>query len=443
MRSGKTKVIIDSACELYERHELKSVIVITPNGVQSTWARQELPKHTWDFLAWQVYPWVSKRIAKDRAKEKRRLKEFYRKLDQGWLTYFTVNMEMLTSEPVTKIITRLLKTGDVMLVVDESHHFGKPGAKRTRRVRTLAKRCKYRRIMSGSAILNSPLKAWSQFEILEPGALGFDKYTPFKYRYAQYEQTPQGYPRLLGYMNLDELQKNMARLSSVVTREDVDLQLLEETIRYVPMSEKQWTAYDAIKKNLLDELEDLEDLDFLEGAAKLTKLRQVLGGFVLHEGRTISIDDTPPRLTILPEEIGSLKTIIWSHFREDQKRVREYLIDKGFPVVHYEKADQAALESFRSGYAQVFIANPKSGGEGLDLSMADQMIWYTHDFDAEDRTQAMERASAIGRDQVPVVSLVAEGTVDEYLLDVTKNKVSIFDAIAGVGLKAYLKKILS
>jgi SNF2 family DNA or RNA helicase len=82
-----------------------------------------------------------------------------------------------------------------------------------------------------------------------------------------------------------------------------------------------------------------------------------------------------------------------------------------------------------------FIGQPAAGGEGLDLSAADTIHWYSHTFDLIERDQANERATQVGGRSIAILDYVVPGTVDEYILKTLTRKRSVSDELAGVGLR--------
>ena len=224
------------------------------------------------------------------------------------LAVLAVNSESIIHDKPAKIIARFLRRhqGKCMLVVDESHDFRSPGSKRTKRARSLKRYCKVRRILTGTAVSNSPLAAYSQFELLDDHALGFENFADFEGHFAYYvqERTKGGrsYERLDHYRNLDDLQGRMARWASVVLREDVDdMPDLVMDERTVVLPEAQMKAYRTLLKEMILELEDGGEVEAIDGGARLVKLQQMLGGFVVDvdgQVRELVSDDENPRLQI-------------------------------------------------------------------------------------------------------------------------------------------------
>lgn len=449
MRTGKTKSILDTACYRHaDCRDVDGLLVVAPNGVHENWVRRQLPQHMWPCVDYVAHAYTATRA--DRQYHQRSLEQclsYY-----GGLAVLTVNSESLRYDKVKAVIRRFLKKRRVMLVVDESHDFRSPGSKRTKTIRGLAKQCPVRRILTGTMASNSPLAAYSQYEILKPGALGFGTFGEFEGRYATYKQvTSKGgrkYPVLDEYQHLDELQARIADWSSVVLREDVDdmPDLLMDEVT-VTLTEALQEKYEALVKDFILELEDGGEVEAVEGGVRLTKLQQIASGFVVDtKGDLVELapDEENPRLQALLAQVrGSTgKNIIWCKFKDDIRRVTAALQNEGRKVVQYhggvtsQRKRQDAIDAFMHDPSVVdFVGQPAAGGEGLDLSVAETIHWYSHTFDLIERDQANERATQVGGKSITVLDYVATGTVDEHILRTLNGKRSVSDELTGKGLR--------
>src|SRR6185312_14167194 len=183
MRSGKSRAVIDVADYQFGRGKINGVILIAPNGVHMNWARTEIPrwgsrKHKHLAFVWET--------PKRGFPEKQR--EWARFLAAGnnSLRWMCINMEALQHPECIQAIRNFLKAIDreFMVGISEAHHFGRIGAKRTQKALNLTYHANFVRIETGTPILTGPLHAYSEYELLAPGALGFRKYTKFKEHFA-------------------------------------------------------------------------------------------------------------------------------------------------------------------------------------------------------------------------------------------------------------------
>ena len=451
MRTGKTKATLDLACYRWAKGDIQAVLVIAPNGVHCNWVRRQLPQHMWETVPYVAHAWQASESHKP---EHAASLERVLSCRGEALAVLAVNSESIIHDKPAKIIARVLRRhqGKCMLVVDESHDFRSPGSKRTKRARSLKRYCKVRRILTGTAVSNSPLAAYSQFELLDDHALGFENFADFEGHFAYYvqERTKGGrsYERLDHYRNLDDLQGRMARWASVVLREDVDdMPDLVMDERTVVLPEAQMKAYRTLLKEMILELEDGGEVEAIDGGARLVKLQQMLGGFVVDvdgQVRELVSDEENPRLQAMLDEVRSSdgKAIVWCKYREDIRRVVRALAAEGIRCVEYHGAvhsqakRQQAIDDFNNDpLVRVFVGQPKAGGQGLDLSAADLILWYSHTFDLIERDQANERATQIGGKTVTIKDFVTPGTVDEYILANLGEKRSVSESLAGRGLR--------
>lgn len=450
MRTGKTRTVIKTAEKIQRYDDLAGVLVMAPNGVHSNWVRRELPQ--WASSHVGAY-WNSNQ---SRERDPRFLEAMNRMLNgqTSGLRWFAVNDEALINPRAHKAIQEFRRAcrDRILLVADESSLFRRPGARRTQLIRGLARKFPYRRILDGTAIFNSPLHAFSQYEILEKGALGFDTYKRFQDRYAVYVRKRRGnfgreFPMLDHYQNMDELRERMGEWSSVVMREDCDD--MPELIRYpreVAMSDAQRKAYRQMVEQMLVEIGD-QEISAVNGGARVLKLQQILGGFVMDRGEVVNIDDRPPILDALEEQVLGVggKTIVWCRFREDIRRVVHRLRAMGRNPVEYHggvsqgAARERAVDGFMTDKRVTdLVGQPQAGGRGLNLSAARAIIWYSCTPDAIITAQGDERGTMMGGHAVDIITLATTGTVHDDIVRSNEGKVLLADSVSGRGLRDML-----
>lgn len=460
MRTGKTKLVIDTACHLYQQDKIDTVIVFAPNGVHENWIIRELPTHHWDSEEWEGLVWKTEIASKSKSNKRiDRRNAFWAKakalVKSKKLTWFAFNSESMSRDDVKKLSASIVRNNRVLVVFDESHDYRTPGSKRTKMARALSKRCLYKRILTGTVVTNSPLHAYSQYELLKPGALGFDTADKFNRQYGVFEdrrtKTGRSYKKRVGYKNLEQLRARIGEWSSVILRSDCeDLpDIVRRTVSIMPTQE-QIKAYAELVNNYYVELEAGE-VSATEAAVRLIKLQQIMSGFLIDEYETVhKLPGGNPRLDAMSKEVylSPGKVIVWCQFRQDLKWVAQRLRQDGHEIVEYHggtsDADRAkARRLFAPGAdndVKALVGQAQSAGQGLDLSGAGRIVWYSHTFNAIIRTQADERATAIGGDNVSMTDLVMPG-IDKYILDRVTQNISVADDVAGKGLKRVLAEV--
>jgi DNA helicase INO80 len=79
----------------------------------------------------------------------------------------------------------------------------------------------------------------------------------------------------------------------------------------------------------------------------------------------------------------------------------------------------------------VFLLSTRAGGLGINLTAADTVIFYDHDWNPSNDAQAMDRAHRLGQTrQVTVYRLITKGTIDERIVQLARVKK---DVSLGVG----------
>ena len=105
-----------------------------------------------------------------------------------------------------------------------------------------------------------------------------------------------------------------------------------------------------------------------------------------------------------------------------------------------DEARTTAIEQFQEGDAQFFVGNPQTGGMGITLTAAQNVIYFANSFDLAIRTQSEDRAHRIGqKNSVTYIDLICEGTIDERIVKALRNKMDIASMVMGEDLKEWLK----
>jgi hypothetical protein len=451
MRSGKSRGCIDPACRQFRARKIDGVIVIAPNGVHLNWALNEINTWAAKDINHTAFAWETTK--QHHADKKRQWQEFLRHPGMKW---FCVNMEALMRADATKAINdfqRACRGKRFMLIVSEVHHFGRPGSHRTHRARSLAFHASFVRIETGTAILTGMDRAFSQFELLAPGALGFRTLKGFKKQYVVEE--PCGPPgtreflrmRVKGYINEDDFKAKIAPWTSLVLREDLNLPEPVSVERPLVMSDKQRAAYLELVSTYMIES---EDISAAEGGARMIKLQQILGGFIMDTKlkRIVTIDaDAPIYDAVLEQIVGTApgNVLVWFRFKEECRRMKAKLIAAKMPVLEYwGDYTQVQREANRARYLKnpdkgiTMLGTADCGGEGLDFSTARLMVAGSGNPNARMMEQAKWRASVIGGKAIDYVMMRHYGTVCDRIYAIVQGRVTLADTLTGHGLREVL-----
>ena len=450
MGTGKSKVCIDNAAMLRECDEIDTFIVVAPKGVYRNWANLEIPAHMPDrvrddslMAIWRPTP--PRALKQDLLSFMEPAKNF---------RILVMNIEALSTVKGQKFLVGVLKASRALLAIDESTAIKSPKASRTKALIKISELAKYKRILTGFPVTQSPMDLWAQCRFLDKTFLGDcgDNYFQYQYRYAVMKKQSVGthsFNRVVGYRNLEELSGFLKNFSSRVMKEEcLDLPAKIYTQRSVTLSDDQKTIYNDLKKYALAHIEDEEFMTANNVMTQLLRMQQVLSGHAkIDDGDVIDIKDN--RLNELMDCLEEVegKVIIWSRFRYDVKRITEALSKKYGPrsTVNYfgdtsDEARSTAIENFQEGDARFFVGNPQTGGYGITLTAAQTVIYFANSFDLAIRMQSEDRAHRIGQtEHVNYIDLISEGTIDEQIVKALRNKMDIASVVMGEELKEWLR----
>ena len=431
MGTGKTKVALDTAVHLFCRQEIDGVLVIAPKGCYRNWIEEEIPKHVHPSIKYRMAAWSAAMRKADRWK-----------CDQvmgakdDTLDFLCINVEAFVSDRALSEAIRFLKNHYGMIVIDESSCIKSHLAKRTKRILKLRDLAEYRRIMTGTPVTENPLAIFTQAEFLDRGLTGFRTFTEFRSYYAimvHIRNTKVDFWKVEGFRNTEQLTHNIKRFSSRVLKRDcLDLpEKIYETYQ-VDHTVEQARIYREIQDECLSMFDNGEIVTAPNALNTLMKLHQINCGFIKDDnGEIVHLPSN--RIKALMEVIEQMdgKVIIWGHFDVDMELIATAIADQYGPDsygLHYgltSDADRAdTLGRFKSDpECRFFIGTAASGGRGLTLIQASNMIYYSTDYSLEKRLQSEDRAHRIGQTKnLTIMDLVVPGTIDQKILKAHRSK---------------------
>ena len=140
----------------------------------------------------------------------------------------------------------------------------------------------------------------------------------------------------------------------------------------------------------------------------------------------------------LPELLaGGHRVLVFSQFTGYLKSIARALSEKGIDHLYLDGSTRnraEVIEAFRTGAAPVFLISLKAGGFGLNLTEADHVFIMDPWWNPAAEQQAVDRIHRIGQErEVHVYRLVAEGTIEEKVMQLKASKAALFDAVVGEG----------
>lgn len=369
-----------------------------------------------------------------------------------------------------------------VIITDESHNYKSPNTGRWKAGILEMRDCADRRLsLTGSPIGNSPMDLYTQLEFLREGGSGFADYKTFREFHGVWKRTSGdsvGVKKLVGLKHIPFLQERLSRMTFSISKEEAGLQLPDKnyTTREVPMTAIQTQVYKEMETDLAVRIGDLDTGDEMSVSNTLTmllRLAQITSGFVTYDAQYNDDGDvvTPKRIEEIDnnkkDEVLSLlrddrekgaKTIIFCRFIPNILMLEKFLTEKGYKVVLYhgsmsDDARDASVDQFnRDPETTVFIGNPQTAGEGLNLlgyepggdesTFCDMVIFYSQGWSAIHRGQAEDRAHRRGTlHPVEIVDLICPDRIDEIIYDRVMSKIDMAQTVTN--LKETLLKILN
>jgi SNF2 family DNA or RNA helicase len=428
---------------LFNAGKINGALIIAPKGVYKNWFDSEIPSHMPDYIEKKVGLWRTDPNAKD-------LKPLFS--TGAELHILIMNVEAFSSKKGVDFAKKFLSCHNTIIGIDESTTIKNPQAKRTRAIVELGTKSKYRRILTGSPVTKSPLDLFAQCYFLHPYLLGHESYYTFKVRYAVTKQinvSGRTIQIVVGYRNLGELSEKLKPFSYRVLKDDcLDLPKKTYTKRIIELTDEQKKVYKTMKQ---------QAIAFLNGKmittatviTQMMRLHQITcGHFKSDDGtiQTIKNNRIDQLMEVLEEMEG--KAVIWAHYRYDIKNIVETVSKKygeNSVVTYYGDTStddrQKAIKKIQDPKSPVrfIVGTPQTGGYGITLTGASTMIYYSNGYDLEKRQQSEARIDRIGQEKpMTYIDIIAEGTVDDKIVQSLRKKVNIATEIMGEELKDWI-----
>jgi len=445
MGTGKTKVLIDNLAMLYDKGKVDGALIIAPKGVVKTWYEQELPTHLPDHIENVSVLWQPN-ITKTQEEKLDSLFE----IDSA-LHILVMNVEALSTDKGVKFATKFINSHKAMMAIDESTTIKTPTARRTKNIIKIGLDAKYKRIMTGSPITKNPLDLYTQCEFLDPWLLDFASYYSFRNRYAEMKTMHirgRSIQVIDKFQNLAELSDTVKQFSYRVLKEDcLDLPPKNFIKRHITLTPDQQRVYKQMKDQALAILNG-KVTTTVTVLTQLMRLHQITCGYVTADDGSVQEVDSnrmTELMSILEETEG--KVIIWANYQMSVGDIIRNL-SKTYgkdSYVHYygltpQEIRQENIVRFQTDpKCRFIVGTPQTGGYGITLTQANTVIYYSNGYDLEKRLQSEDRAHRIGQTKsVTYIDLIADGTVDEKIVEALRKKKNIASEVLAEELKDWI-----
>lgn len=301
-------------------------------------------------------------------------------------TYSRVSMDPHNVRSKTPMPREDLDGWADVVIVDESHAIGNPTAVTSIMVYRYGKSARARLIMSGSTFMRRPVFVFGQFKFLDDSLLGtnfgqFKKRIEVRGGYMNYE--------VKGYRNLEWVMGRILPCIWVQERPPLEQPPVHQVYRYdLPAKERK--LYDQMEKEDAVQLEDGEILGSPIVLTKHLRLQQIVGGWLRKEsGKYVRVgtahrDFFGQHLVQNYAEQDIKKIVVGCRFVPEILDAADMAKKAGYRVVVLHggipkgDARKRRIQAFQdTDKPTVFIAQVATAKEGIDLSAAANIIWYS------------------------------------------------------------------
>ncbi|WP_410670142.1 DEAD/DEAH box helicase [Amycolatopsis sp. cmx-4-68] len=322
-----------------------------------------------------------------------------------------------------------------LLVADEAQHVKnhRSGTAKALRLVPAAARV----ALTGTPVENTLSELWAILDWTAPGLLG--SLSEFRTRWAKPIEAgdPAAAERLSRLLRPFLLRRRKSDPGIAP-----ELPAKTETDRPVALSPEQAALYEAVVREMMA---DIAASDGMARRGRIVKLLTALKQICNHPaqylkqpgGRSGKLELLDELLDTIIAEGGAV--LVFTQYVAMARLLEQHLAARGIgtqllhggtPVARREEL----VQRFQDGGVPVFLLSLKAAGTGLNLTRADHVVHFDRWWNPAVEDQATDRAYRIGQTRpVQVHRLVAEGTVEDRIAAMLREKRALADAVLAGG----------
>ena len=318
-----------------------------------------------------------------------------------------------------------------VLVCDEITKLKHTSSKRFKLIKPILSTFKFRWGLTASPTANGLIDLFGQVFVLDSGTRLGRYITHFRSKYFHQEPWDQ-YRYYITPEKSAELTAQLTDLAMYMDPKDyLVLPGLLDVVR--PIKLKDMNQYKFLRDEYILKMQDTV-ITAVNAGVLTSKLRQYTGGALYTEERAFEVigNEKIEELQELVEELNGEPLIVAYEFNHEADRLL-----KVFPAARAirggmsTKDVQSIVAAWNAGDIPVLLIQPQAGAHGLNLQAGGSAIcWYSLTYNLESYMQLIARIYRQG--QTAIVRnylLVAQGTIDEALVQVLSDKTVTQDGV--------------
>ena len=416
MGTGKTLTAIGITGAARQLGKVNRVLIVAPKTILGVW-RDEFQKYAaFDYDLAILTKSTDCKAAKLASMKGKRLQ-----------------IAAVNYESVWRIEPAIQAWSPDLVIADEGHRIKTHNTSASKAMHRIGERARFKLLLTGTIIANRALDVFSQYKYLNHAVFGTSFYR-FRNRYFDMMGYMMHMPVLKRSME-DELMERIHSIAYRATKADcLDLPETTDVVRQVTLEPAARLIYDDIVKHSIATLSEGE-VSATNILTRLLRLSQLTGGFLTTDDdakaqcvSTAKIDALAEILEAAEEE--SQKVVIMARFLPELKAIKDMLTRCGisYAGIQGDTTDRdTQVATFQNDpECMVFVGQVATAGQGLTLTAASTMIFFSLDFSMSNYEQAKARIHRVGQhNPCTYIHLTAVNTVDEKILAALRSKADL------------------
>jgi hypothetical protein len=190
-----------------------------------------------------------------------------------------------------------------------------------------------------------------------------------------------------------------------------------EKVHMIPMRARTYRMANRIMRDGVVGRPDCRSVLADTGAKVMSKMRQLWSGTVITEAHGSVITDDSKAQFIVRQWLGKSKVAILYTFDAERRMLEKVLKSAGIATVN-------TPEEFNAGDRDTwYVGQVQASREGVNLSAADDLVFFGIDYASLSYLQGRDRASYLGRDRENRVHwILAAGGMEPRILETVRQK---------------------